>query len=108
MYFFSRPFKTFPGLLVEFFPPAPPLGWGGANVLGSNHFQIFPHMHAKCGRGPTVVSTKSWGTGRQTGRQADIQTDIPTNAKGHSLSFIYSRIYNNTAGITECVDDLFH
>ena len=41
--------------------------WGGeSHFLGSNHSQIYPHMRAKSGRGPMVVS-KKWGcTDRQT------------------------------------------
>ena len=40
---------------------------GGGNCLGSNYSQIYPHMRAKSGRGPTVVSKrKGGGTDRHT------------------------------------------
>ena len=35
--------------------------WGLSNCLGSNNSQITPHMRAKFGSGPTVVSEKRGG-----------------------------------------------
>ena len=44
------------------------LPWGGeSHFLGSNHSQIYPHMRAKSGRGPMIVSKNGGGgTDRQT------------------------------------------
>ena len=52
------------------------LGLGGSNVLGSYNSQINPHLPAKFGCRPTVVS-----------RGGGVQRDIHT--KGH-CSFIHS------------------
>ena len=41
--------------------PLKPLGWGGSIFLGESQSRIYPHMHAKFGRGPTVVSKKKGG-----------------------------------------------
>ena len=41
----------------------------GANLLGSNHSQIYPHIRAKFDRGPTAVSKKG-----DTNRHTDTRT----------------------------------
>ena len=40
------------------YTPLNPLGWGGSIFLGESQSRIYPHMRAKFGRGPTVVSKK--------------------------------------------------
>ena len=67
MYYFAQQFMTFPGLLKCLPPKIPP--WPSGVVgeiffLGSNHSQIYPHMHAKFGHDMTVVS--GMGGYRQT------------------------------------------
>ena len=34
------------------------MGWGGSIFLGESQSRIYPHMRAKFGRGPTVVSKR--------------------------------------------------
>ena len=46
--------------------PLNPPGVGVGQVLGESQSRIYPHMRAKFGRGPTVVSKKGGGEYRHT------------------------------------------
>ena len=61
MYRFPRRFLQFPGLFESF----------THNFLGTNHTQIYPHMCAKFGHGPTVMSKKRGYRHTRTQTQRD-------------------------------------
>ena len=45
----------------EFYKVTPPWGGVGQFFLGESQSRIYPHMRAKFGRGPTIVSEKKGG-----------------------------------------------
>ena len=48
------------------YPPKPPWRGVGQFILGESQSRIYPHMRAKFGRGPTVVSEKKGGGSTDT------------------------------------------